>query len=132
MNTRSLLACLLVLALFASAVQGLTIKKTKNHKAAMHMAKQFLTGLNHKMVLAFHGQSGDNVDGHINEQAQVSGGPLLIIPPKPDFVSDFTSFALGDDEVFASIIGGKPLSAEAVQRVKDFVKNNENFNNEML
>ena len=132
MNTKSLLACLLILALFTSAVQGLLIKKTQNHKAARHMAKKFLTGLNHQMFLAFHGQTDNHVDGHIDEQAQVPDGPLVIIPPKPDFISDFTSFALGDDEIFGSIAFGKPLSPEAAQRVKDFVKNNKNFNNEML
>lgn len=49
MNSKSLLVCLLILALVASTVQGLRIKPIQNHKARKHMVNQFVNFLNHKM-----------------------------------------------------------------------------------
>lgn len=55
----------------------------------------------------------------------------LDLSPQDAFVNDFTKFALGDPEIFSSILGGKPLSEEAAQRIKDFIKGNDNFYKEM-
>jgi hypothetical protein len=150
MNSKSLLACLLILALAASTVQGLTIKPQQNHKARKHMVNQFVNFLNHKMdetidsgndFSDFDGNGDDssfddtNVDydydqntGDDADSVSSSNADL----PAGSFSSDLLGFALGDDEVLGSMMNKTPLSDDAAQRLKEFIKSNEAFNNDMV
>jgi hypothetical protein len=150
MNSKSLLVCLLILALVASTVQGLTIKPQHNLKARKHMVNQFVNFLNHKMDETINpGNDFSNFDGNGDDSSfddtnvdydydqntgndADSGSSSNADLPKGSFSSDLLGFALGDSEVWGSMMNKSPLSDGAAQRLKEFIKSNEAFNNDMV
>ena len=63
MNSKSLFACLVILALIASSAEGLKMFKHKlarhekaRHETARHMAQSIISGLKHNMFSSLHNQ----------------------------------------------------------------------------
>ena len=52
MNSKTLLLCLVILALVSFSAQSLTIKRS--HTKEMHMAKMFANNFQHNMFKALH------------------------------------------------------------------------------
>ena len=114
------------------------------------MVNQFVNFLNHKMDetidlgnndYEFDGNgddsSFDDTNGDYNYNQNTgddadSGSSSNADQSKGGFSSDLLSFALGDDEVLDSMMNSSPLSDGAAQRLKEFIKSNEAFNNDMV
>ena len=77
MNSKTLLLCLVILALVSFSAQSLTIKRS--HTKEKHMAKMFANNFEHNMFAALH----------VEADAQAG--------PNSDFMMEFASFIAGDE-----------------------------------
>jgi len=81
MNSKSLFACLVILALVAFSAQGL--KMFRHEKVAKHMAEEWLAKTESHLFSAFHIQDDDDEETDDEE-----------IPD--DFMSEFMNFVFSD------------------------------------
>lgn len=108
MTSKSLFACLLILALVASFAEGLTIRTKHNRQTQVkHMVRQF----------------SNKVQSHLLDLLHVKHS----IDDDDSFIFELIGLAFSDPEIFDSLLNNKPLSEGAAGHIKDFFRNSQSF-----